>query len=134
MHPLHMTKLAYGCDDVGVLRERLVGRAKAGETFITTRYRPTRHVELVGGSLYWIVRHQLVARTPILGFAEAEGGRCRIRLEPTLVPVGIRPKRAHQGWRYLTAADAPADLDGEMDELAALPPGLVSALAALALV
>ena len=128
-----MTKLAFGCDDVGVLRERLLGRADRGETFITTRYRPTRHAELVGGSLFWIVRHQLIARSPILGFAEDEG-RCRIRLEAELVPVRIRPKRAHQGWRYLRAEDAPADLDGAVDELAALPPTLVSALTALALV
>ena len=128
-----MTKLAYGCGDVEVLRERLLGRADGGETCITTRYRPTRHEELVGGSLYWIIRHQLVVRTPIIGFGEVEG-RCLIRLEAAVIPVRVRPKRAHQGWRYLTGEDAPLDLDGAVDDLAALPPFLVSALAALALV
>lgn len=133
MHPLHITKVAFGCDDLEILRARLIGRAERGETFITTRFRPTRHGELVGGSLYWIMKHQLVARSEILRFDEVEG-RCGIRLALDLVPVRVRPKRAHQGWRYLPAADAPDDLDGAVDELAALPPALMRALAALALV
>jgi hypothetical protein len=45
--------------------------------------------------------------------------------------VRVRPKRAHQGWRYLVEADAPADLAGETDDLAALPTGLVRELASL---
>jgi hypothetical protein len=134
MHPLNITKVAVGCADPEALRDRLSGRALAGETFITTRYRPTRHGELIGGSLFWIVKHQLVARSRILRFEEDERGHCLIRLDEALVPVRIRPKRAHQGWRYLVEADAPLDLDGDADELATLPPALVRALAALALV
>jgi hypothetical protein len=134
MHPLNITKVAVGCVDMEMLRARLSGRAVAGESFLTTRYRPTRHAELIGGSLFWIVKHQLVARSPILRFEEDERGHCLIRIEAALVPVRLRPKRAHQGWRYLPAADAPPDLDGEADDLAALPPHLASALAALALV
>ena len=41
--------------------------------------------------------------------------------------------RAHQGWRYLEAADAPADLEGEPDGIDALPPALLGKLAGLAL-
>jgi hypothetical protein len=134
MHPLNITKVAVGCADPEALHARLTGRAIGGETFITTRYRPTRHGELVGGSLFWIVKHQLVARSEILRFEEDERGHCLIRLRQLLVPIHVRPKRAHQGWRYLTAADAPPDLDGEVDELAALPPSLVRALAGLGLV
>mgnify|MGYP006338801681 FL=1 len=37
-------------------------------------------------------------------------GRHWIRLEPKLIPVRQIPKRAHQGWRYLEAKDAPPDL------------------------
>ncbi len=133
MHPLHITKVAFGCLHADALGQRLAGRAVDGESFVNTRFRPTRHLELVGGSLYWIIKHQLVARSPILGFDEVDG-RCNIRVAPALVPVRRLPRRAHQGWRYLPGDDAPADLDGEADELAALPPGLVSALAALALV
>jgi len=132
--PLNLTKVAVGCTDVDLLRARLIGRSAAGETWIDTRYRPTRHEELIGGSLYWIVKHRLIARSRILRFEEGERGRCLIRLDVALVPVRTRPKRAHQGWRYLTDADAPLDLDGQEDELAALPPKLVSALTALALV
>ena len=86
MHPLNMTRLAFGCEDVGVLRQRLEEKAAHGETWITTRYRPTRHTELVGGSLYWIMKHQLVARSPILRFEETEEGRCAIRVHAELVP------------------------------------------------
>jgi hypothetical protein len=117
-----------------MLEARLHGRAMGGETHILTRYRPTRHAELIGGSLFWIIKHQLVARAEILGFAEEENGHCRIRLADELIPVRYRPKRAHQGWRYLTAADAPVDLDGNGDEVDALPPDLAGKLAALALI
>jgi hypothetical protein len=130
---LHITKVAVGCTDVAELAQRLAGRAIDGESWIMTRYRPTRHEELIGGSLFWIVKHQLVARSRIRGFEEVEG-RCQIRLDAALVPVRIRPRRAHQGWRYLTAEDAPADLDGEADDLAELPAGLMSELAALRLI
>jgi hypothetical protein len=128
---LHLTKVAVGCSDTDLLRARLSGRAVEGETYITTRYRPTRHAELIGGSLYWIIKHQLVARSRILRFEEDERGHCLIRLEEALVPIRLRPKRAHQGWRYLTDADAPVDLGGETDDLAALPTGLVRELASL---
>ena len=133
MADLHITKVAVGCADADVLRARLLSRAEGGETYITTRYRPTRHEELIGGSLYWIVKHQLVARSRILGFEEHEG-RWLIRLAADLVLVRVRPKRAHQGWRYLKAADAPVDLDGAPDDVADLPPRLMSELAALALI
>ncbi len=133
MHPLNITKVAVGCADADILAERLLSRAVGGESWVKTRYRPTRHAELVGGSLYWIVKHQLVARSPIVGFAEVEG-RCHILIDADLVPVRIHPRRAHQGWRYLTGEDAPPDLDGATDDLAALPPRLMGELASLRLI
>lgn len=133
MHPLNITKVAVGCEDVAALAIRTEGRTVDGEAPVQTRYRPTRHVELIGGSLFWIIKHRLTVRQRILGFDETAEGRCLIRLDPELVPVRAQPKRAHQGWRYLTAADAPADLNGEADDLATMPPGLVRALAELAL-
>jgi len=132
---LHLTKVAVGCPSPDVLNARLAGRAVDGETYISTRYRPTRHAELIGGSLYWIIKHQLVARSRILRFDEDERGHCLIRLDARLVPVRARPKRAHQGWRYLVEADAPADLEGgEADDLAALPSNMVRELTALYLI
>jgi hypothetical protein len=44
------------------------------------------------------------------------------------------PRRAHQGWRYLPEADAPADLaDGDAD-LSELPAAMAGELAALGLI
>lgn len=131
--PLHLTKVAFACDSVDFLRSRLEARAAAGGLALTTRYLPKRHAEIDGGSLFWILKHQLVGRSPILGFGEAEGGRTAILLAPELVLVQARPKRAHQGWRYLEDADAPrdlGDLEGGADEL---PPSLMGELAGLGL-
>lgn len=135
MHPLHITKVAVGCPGIDELGARIAARAVDGEVGITTRYRPKRADELIGGSLYWIIKHRLAVRQLILGFAESEDGqRCLIRLEARLVPVRARPKRAHQGWRYLAAQDAPADLDGSDADLAELPAKLIGELSALALI
>ena len=134
MASLHITKVAVGCASTGILAQRIAARASDGWAPVFTRFRPKRADELIGGSLYWIVKHRLVARQTILGFDTAEEGkRCLIRLDARLVPVHGYPRRAHQGWRYLAAADAPPDLeDGETD-LTALPLALVSELSALAL-
>ena len=128
---LHLTKVAFGCTSVDDLAERLAARAP-GPVRLTTRYRPKRYEEIVGGSLFWILKHRLVARSEIIGFADADAGRTDILLTPRVVSVRAQPKRAHQGWRYLEAADAPADLvDGEgADDL---PVALVGELAALGL-
>ena len=135
--PLHITKVALGATSLDHLSQRLAARAAEGALFLTTRYLPKRHEEIAGtGSLFWIVRHQLVARSVIERFGEAEGGRVAIHLHPELVTVEARARRAHQGWRYLEAADAPADLGagGDATGLSALPPALLGQLAALALV
>jgi hypothetical protein len=134
--PLHLTKVAFGAASVDLLAERLAVRAEAGPVFLTTRYLPKRHEEIAGaGSLFWIIKHQLVARSPILSFGEAEGGRVAIHIDPALRLVQARPKRAHQGWRYLEGAEAPVDLGGEAaDGLAAMPPALVGRLSELALI
>ncbi len=133
---LHLTKVAFGAASVDLLAERLAARAQAGPVFLTTRYLPKRHEEIAGvGSLFWIIKHQLVARSPILSFGDAEGGRIAIHIDPALRLVQVRPKRAHQGWRYLEAAEAPLDLGGEeADGLAAMPPTLVGRLSELALI
>jgi len=130
-----MSKVAVGCASFEALCRRQEARLAGGVVPIVTRFMPKRAEELVGGSIYWIVKHRLTARQTILGFAEREADRRTIiRLDPNLVPVRARPKRAHQGWRYLAAADAPADFDGDDEGLALLPPGLVVKLSALALI
>ncbi|SEN52745.1 hypothetical protein SAMN05192583_2972 [Sphingomonas gellani] len=136
--PLHLTKVAFACPSVDHLAQRLRDRAEAGPLVVTTRYLPKRHAEVAGpegeGSLFWILKHQLVARSPIIGFGEADDGRVAIHLDPALVLVQARPKRAHQGWRYLEAADAPVDLGGGAGGLEVMPPALVGRLAELALI
>lgn len=132
---LHLTKVAFGATGVDHLAERIRTRVAEGGMVLTTRYLPKRHEEVTGaGSLFWIIKHQLVARSPILHFGEAEGGRVSIHLGPDLILVQAQPKRAHQGWRYLEAADAPADLGGDMTGLAQMPPALVGKLVELALI
>jgi hypothetical protein len=132
--PLHLTKVAFGAASTDHLAERLVARAALGPLFLTTRYLPKRHDEIAGkGSLFWIIKHQLIARSPITGFGEAEGGKVAILLDPHLVLVRAVPKRAHQGWRYLEAADAPVDLIGDAADIDQMPPALMSKLAALSL-
>ena len=133
--PLHLTKVAFGAESVDHLAERLRLRGEEGQVFLTTRYLPKRHEEVAGqGSMFWILKHQLIARSPILGFGEAEEGRVAIHIDPKLVLVQARPKRAHQGWRYLEGADAPLDLGGDATGLDVMPPALMTKLAELALI
>ncbi|HEV2747832.1 MAG TPA: DUF1489 family protein [Allosphingosinicella sp.] len=134
MPSLNISKVAVGCASFDALRKRQESRVSEGTVPIVTRFRPKRADELVGGSIHWIVKHRITARNTILGFGEAEDGRTLIRLDPKLVPVRAWPKRAHQGWRYLSAQDAPTDFDACDEGLAALPPALAIQLAALALI
>lgn len=135
---LHLTKVAVGCATVEALTERFAARAASeGQAYALTRYRPTRQPELAGGSLFWIIRHTLVARQAIVGLDMIEtewGTKCRIALATAPVAVRATPRRAHQGWRYLAAGDAPRDLDDGDRDVAAMPAALVRELAALWLV
>jgi len=140
--PLHMTKIAFDCADVAELRQWLESHAApdgaraglhGGEARLTTRYLPKRQAEMAGGSLYWVHGGALVGRSPLLGFAQQPDGKWWIRLAPRLITVLPQARRAHQGWRYLAADDAPSDLDEEAGG-AALPGRLVSELARLGLV
>jgi hypothetical protein len=128
-----LTKVAFSCRDLDALRARIAGRALQGEVRVPTRMRPKRAPELIGGTLYWIVKHRLVAGQEILGFADREDGRIDIVCSAELVAIAPVPRRAHQGWRYLEESDAPTPEDEESG-LGALPPQLYGKLAALALV
>lgn len=131
--PLNLTKVAYGATSLEDMRVWFAGRGT--EAFLTTRYLPKRHAEIVpGGSLFWIFKHQLVLRSEILRFEEAEGGKTSIVISTELIPVHPRPKRAHQGWRYLDEADAPIDLGDGEEPGETMPGNLASELARLGLV
>jgi hypothetical protein len=130
--PLHMTKIAHGCESVATLRQWL--ESHPDEARLTTRYLPKRLAEMEGGSLYWIHAHTIIGRSPIVGFEQREDRRWWIRLEPRLIAVHPMPRRAHQGWRYLAEGDAPQDVAGELADDEVLPARLVGELAKLGLV
>ncbi|NUQ18659.1 MAG: DUF1489 family protein [Sphingomonas sp.] len=133
MPKLHLTKVAFACRDVDTLKLRIANRAVGGELRVATRMRPKRSAELIGGNLYWIVKHRLVAGIEILRFEDREDGRIDIVCSAELVAVSPVPRRAHQGWRYLEDAAAPG-VDDDGTGLGALPPSLYGKLASLALV
>lgn len=128
---LHLTKIAFGAKSYSDIESWFRNRPLVE---VNTRYRPTRHEELIGGSLYWIHEHAMVARSPIIGFRERENGRWWIDLEPRLIRVDPLPRRAHQGWRYLKPEDAPRDLTEAEATGDPLPGKLLHKLAQLGLV
>lgn len=128
--PLNLTKIAFGAKSYADLESWYAGRRSPN---LTTRYRPTRWQECIGGSLFWIHEHNMVARSTITGFSQGEDGRWCIELEPRLIPVLPKPKRAHQGWRYLEDAEAPGT-DSDGSGLGELPPRLYGKLSGLGLV
>lgn len=130
--PLHLTKVAFGAKSLDDMDAWFA--TQGDEALLTTRYLPKRHAELVGGSLFWIFKHQLVARSPILRFAEAEGGKTHIVIAAQMIAVHPLPRRAHQGWRYLADSDAPRDLAEGESAQDVMPGKLAGELARLGLV
>ncbi len=121
---LHMIKLCVGAESIDDLREwvseRSLSAMAAGlepHSTHVTRMMPKRIEALLdGGSLYWVIKGQVLARQPfvdIQDFVDTDGiSRCRLMLGPNVVETMPHPKRPFQGWRYLETKDAPADLFG----------------------
>ena len=128
--PLHLTKIAFGAQSYADIESWYAGRRSP---YLTTKYRPTKWEQCIGGSLYWIHQHSLVARSEILGFSQTDSGRWLIELKPELIRVDPRPKRAHQGWRYLKG-DPPRDLGADEDIGDALPGKMAAKLERLGLI
>ncbi|KIT14210.1 DUF1489 family protein [Jannaschia aquimarina] len=136
---VNLIKLSVGTTSIdGLAKWQRSARAKGpdGNPRHVTRMWPKREAELLeGGSIYWVIKGVVLCRQPILRLEEVrrQDGipRCGIVLQPGLVPVAPTPKRAFQGWRYLTPDDAPADLDPARAAEAPLPPKLQVALAEL---
>jgi hypothetical protein len=127
-----LTKVAFGCRDFDSLARRAGERADRGERRVPTRMRPKRAEELVGGNLYWIVKHRILGCQRILRFDDRPDGRIDIVCAAELEACTRLPKRAHQGWRYFEIDSAVAD--GDETGVGELPPQLYGRLAALALV
>jgi hypothetical protein len=113
--PLHLLKMAVGVADLDELRRiRAARQTERGGSWVYTRNHPRRAEEvLAGGSIYWVIRGQVLVRQRVAGFRSErdDSGRayCLIDVDQELVPTLPRPWRPFQGWRYLTPADAPAD-------------------------
>jgi len=143
VEPLHLLKMAVGIVSLDELRRVRAARIKEhGGSWVYTRNQPRRaEALLAGGSIYWVIRGQIRARQLVTGLRSErdDKGRayCLIAVDPELVPTLGRPWRAFQGWRYLTAADAPPDLAGIPGmpgaEEEALPDRLIAELRALGL-
>lgn len=136
---VHLKKLSVGSVSLDDMRQWQAQRLKAGMQIMhPTRNWPRRKEELLdGGSLYWIVKGQMVARQEIDDLIEVttlDGvAKCGILLKPDLVPVWPRKERVFQGWRYLEVENAPADIPKDETDGAALPPELASELRDLGL-
>jgi hypothetical protein len=128
-----MTRVAVGCADYPALEARIAAYAVGGEVRFTTRFKPKRADELIGGKLHFIVKHTLVGRVEILRFDDRSDGRIDIVCVADLERIHPQPKRAHQGWRYLADGDAPNGV-GDEDGLADLPPEMYRELAELSLI
>ncbi|NUT01517.1 MAG: DUF1489 family protein [Sphingomonas sp.] len=131
MPQLHLTKVAFGCRDADGLRNRVAARSENGELRVATRMRPKRAAELIGGNLFWIVKHRIVGGNRILAFEDRPDGRIDILCSADFERVSPIPKRAHQGWRYFEMDVAEGTDESGVGEL---PPQLYGRLSALALV
>lgn len=131
---LHLIKLCVGVtciEDLADWQERVLagetGYGKVEHLFHTTRMTPKRGAELLdGGSLYWVIAGTIRVRQKLLDidpFTDSEGiKRCRLVLDTPLVATRPQPRRPFQGWRYLDAKDAPADIkagSGGLDDMPA---------------
>ncbi|MBB5754169.1 DUF1489 family protein [Prosthecomicrobium pneumaticum] len=142
---LHLIKLCVGVDSVEELaawiEEDLARQRGAGlvpEDSHTTRMTPKRTEALLdGGSLYWVIRGQVLVRQRLLALEAVTGadgiGRCKLVLEPVLVRTVPQPRQPFQGWRYLEPKDAPADLGARTAGADDLPDALRAELAAIGL-
>ncbi len=147
---LHLLKLCVGCESIEDLadwqRRRLAALREAGAgagLMHVTRQTPRREGFAPGCSIYWVIGGFIRARQKIMALHEIRGAdgilRCGLGLDPKLAATEPHPRRAFQGWRYLAAADAPADLaqglaGGGAAIPAEIPPAMRQALIELRLI
>ena len=134
---VHILKLSVGTESVEGLQDWQLSPHAQGPDGLprhVTRMFPRRASEVLdGGSIYWVIKGQILARQPILRLDPLTGAdgitRCAIVLDKHLTRTQPAPRRPFQGWRYLNPADAPPDLPDFRDGDDALPPGMAEALA-----
>src|ERR1700730_13082382 len=94
--PLHLIKLAVGCDSVKELKGWVAERMRTAKQkglprhhIHITRMTPKRDQELLaGGSLYWVIRGEIAAREKIIAiepFRDRDANvRCRLGMQPSV--------------------------------------------------
>ncbi len=134
---IHLVKLSVGTDSVEGLAAWQATGVSAGPDGLprhVTRMWPKREQEiLAGGSIFWVIKGQILCRQRVVRLDEVIGEdgirRCAIVLDPDLIRVAPTLKRPFQGWRYLQFADAPVDLTETRPNEDVLPPELSAMLA-----
>ena len=118
---VHLQKLSVGSESIQTLADwqahvvnQRLRRGLSSHHVHVTRMFPKRREELLdGGSIYWVIKGNIICRNQITALEEkTKNGRraCAIVMDPTLIPVLPKPRRAFQGWRYLQDSDVPPDL------------------------
>jgi hypothetical protein len=133
---LHIIKLSVGADSIQDLidwhqwqtRQRRALRLDP-RPVCDTRNTPKQAEAIIGqGSLYWVIKGQVLVRQPVLDVVTLSDGagqsRCEIVLASDYVRVVPRRQKPFQGWRYLKPADAPPDLSGDAPADGDLPEDL----------
>ena len=131
---VHLQKLSVGSESIQTLadwQDHVVGQRRrkglSAHHVHVTRMFPKRREEILdGGSIYWVIKGNILCRNRIAGLEETtkNGHRaCAILMDPELIPVLPKPRRAFQGWRYLQVSVAPQDLTA-LEAAADLPEAL----------
>ncbi|MBO6037459.1 MAG: DUF1489 family protein [Acetobacter sp.] len=119
---IHLVKLVVGLSSI----EELIARQAQPQNtrqytgfdmplpVVHTRSCPRQKEALLkGGSLYRVISGMIVCRQELKAIEKeirSDGSEGTVLfLSPVLIRVEARPMRPFQGWRYLSAADAPAD-------------------------
>ncbi len=139
---VNLIKLSVGTDNVeDLVRWQQTRRAQTADGLPrhVTRMWPKREAEILnGGSIYWVIKGLVQCRQPVLRLDEVIGEdgirRCAIVLEPQLHRTQSVQKRPFQGWRYLSADEAPPDLPKGRENDDALPVELNQALAEIGVI
>ena len=138
---VNILKLCVGAESIEDLEEWQASQAPRwpkGRAVHVTRMWPKRASEvLAGGSLYWVIKGQVLARQRIVGLEKVAGAdgveRCALLLDTEVIRTQAAPRRPFQGWRYLAAEDSPRDLPKGRAADDALPEDLARALAEIGL-
>ena len=138
---LNILKLCVGADSVEDLlqwQDQHLGHWPAGRAEHITRMWPKRAEEVLdGGSLFWVIKGQVLARQRILALEPRQGAdgiaRCALVLDAQVIRTEAAARRPFQGWRYLAAEESPRDLPKGRALETALPASLAQALAEIGL-